>query len=329
MELCGGGNLSEVLEGDALLSWRQYFLPVAIGVARAMVYLHSNEPQIIHRDLKPDNVMLAGQDSSHAKVADFGLSRLATEDVTMTVAGTPIFSAPEVLMNERYGSAVDVWSFGCLLACMHTRAGPYPEVPCTEVRRCVIEGNLRPRAPASCPFGELIELCSRLSDERPSFAELLALLEGPSIQQLATQASFSRPRAEVEAGLVRERPTSDAQLSAVHDSQDRPDSHDSHRLFAPVIFENSFPTPGLLSVDPNQSIRSPASVPAVRFSRFSLRISSKRFSDQSERTSRPSQAAAPNELDQANESSGRTSDEDCRLTRPCSSPPARHVSVVL
>ena len=50
--------------------------------------LLSLESQVLHRDLKPRNVMIAGTDSAHAKVGDFGVSRLATEDVTMSFIGT-------------------------------------------------------------------------------------------------------------------------------------------------------------------------------------------------------------------------------------------------
>ena len=61
------------------------------------------------------------QGASHVpKLADFGLSR--EEDAGLTSqAGTPLFAAPEVLRGDAYGASVDVWSFGCLLACLDSR----------------------------------------------------------------------------------------------------------------------------------------------------------------------------------------------------------------
>ena len=70
--------------------------------------------------------------------------------MTMTVAGTPSFMAPEVLRQERYGSEADVWSFGGMLVQMATRK-PYQALldesaglPVYVIMQRVAQGELRP-----------------------------------------------------------------------------------------------------------------------------------------------------------------------------------------
>lgn len=53
------------------------------------------------------------------KIADFGISKRATEELTAlrTLTGTPAFAAPEVLgftQSESYTNAVDIWSLGVI-----------------------------------------------------------------------------------------------------------------------------------------------------------------------------------------------------------------------
>ena len=65
---------------------------------------------IIHRDIKPANILI-GAIAGLAKIADYGMSRVATVDNTMTLVGSVVYQAPEITRGERYGFAADVYSF--------------------------------------------------------------------------------------------------------------------------------------------------------------------------------------------------------------------------
>jgi serine/threonine protein kinase len=82
-------------------------LQIALGSSRGILYLHTEaDPPVFHRDIKASNILL---DSKFvAKVADFGLSRLAPLPVTegstpgyvsTVVKGTPVsrFYLPKIV----------------------------------------------------------------------------------------------------------------------------------------------------------------------------------------------------------------------------------------
>ena len=52
------------------LDWASQQLPIAVGIARGLAFLHAQTPPIIHRDLKPDNILL-NRSRSAAKIGDF------------------------------------------------------------------------------------------------------------------------------------------------------------------------------------------------------------------------------------------------------------------
>ncbi|CAN1312656.1 Receptor protein kinase TMK1 [Linum perenne] len=115
------GTLSRFLfnwkyEGLQPLEWTRR-LTIALDVGRAVEYLHGLAHQsFIHRDLKPSNILLG--DDMRAKVADFGLVRLAPEgqnSVSTRLAGTFGYMAPEYAVTGRVTIKVDVFSFGVIL----------------------------------------------------------------------------------------------------------------------------------------------------------------------------------------------------------------------
>ncbi|KAL5745263.1 hypothetical protein ACOSP7_026409 [Xanthoceras sorbifolium] len=103
-------------EGLKPLEWTVR-LTIALDVARGVEYLHSLAHQsFIHRDLKPSNILLG--DDMRAKVADFGLVRLAPEgkgSIETRIAGTFGYLAPEYAVTGRVTTKVDVFSFGVIL----------------------------------------------------------------------------------------------------------------------------------------------------------------------------------------------------------------------
>ncbi|KAF9618206.1 hypothetical protein IFM89_000675 [Coptis chinensis] len=62
-------------------------LRIALGSAKGILYLHNEaDPPIFHRDIKASNILLDSR--FNAKVADFGLSRLApVPDIEGTIPG--------------------------------------------------------------------------------------------------------------------------------------------------------------------------------------------------------------------------------------------------
>uniref|UniRef100_A0A8D9A4W0 cyclin-dependent kinase n=1 Tax=Cacopsylla melanoneura TaxID=428564 RepID=A0A8D9A4W0_9HEMI len=76
-------------------------------------FLHSH--RIIHRDLKPQNLLITK--AGGLKIADFGLAKTFDYDMMLTsVVVTLWYRAPEILLNLGYGTPVDIWSIGCVMA---------------------------------------------------------------------------------------------------------------------------------------------------------------------------------------------------------------------
>lgn len=192
-ELLPRGDLQRLLKtsGD-LLSWLKEKQPIALGIARALAYLHDRSPVIIHRDVKAKNVLMT--EDLQGKLIDFGVSR-ARQESSMTVGvGTPYWTAPEILDGSRYTEKSDIYSFGVLLCELDTCKSPYADLTCPEekekqmrpfqILKLVIAGTLRPQVSSDCPprIGRLVEACLQHDpDARPNTKQLIAMLEGETL----------------------------------------------------------------------------------------------------------------------------------------------------
>lgn len=78
---------------------------------------------IVHCDIKPENVLvqIISKDNIQVYLADFGLSlqlpcEISYRNIYKNIQGTPLFYAPEVLVdNHYYTEKIDVWSLGLTL----------------------------------------------------------------------------------------------------------------------------------------------------------------------------------------------------------------------
>lgn len=143
MELARGGPLAARL-GDGPLA-PENARRVLDGVLAGLQALH--DAGVVHRDLKPSNVLL--DPDRGAMVADLGIAH-ADVDVTMTrfrQAGTPVYMAPEQLLDQDVDARTDLYAAAALLYEMMTGE--------TYVRRATDEGVLVEEAIVSRPPPEL------------------------------------------------------------------------------------------------------------------------------------------------------------------------------
>ncbi|KAI8885630.1 kinase-like protein [Backusella circina FSU 941] len=73
------------------------------------------EAKVIHCDLKPENILLRSLEVPSIKVIDFGSACLENQQ-TYSYIQSRFYRSPEVLLGLKYTTAIDMWSFGCIVA---------------------------------------------------------------------------------------------------------------------------------------------------------------------------------------------------------------------
>ncbi|XP_056315763.1 dual specificity tyrosine-phosphorylation-regulated kinase 4-like [Danio aesculapii] len=95
----------------------------ACSLVKCLQVLH--DEKIIHADLKPGNILVSSEEHFDVKVADFGISCYEDEQVYKYI-GTRWYRPPEVLLQQPYNTAMDMWSLGCVLAEFYTGRPIFP-----------------------------------------------------------------------------------------------------------------------------------------------------------------------------------------------------------
>lgn len=122
MEFVDGASLKELLGAGTAFEPAQA-ASLGISIAEALDAAHRNG--VVHRDIKPANVLLAR--SGAVKIADFGVARLDTSDLTRdgSSVGTPYYMAPEQIQGRPVDGRADLYSLGVILFEMVTGQRPH------------------------------------------------------------------------------------------------------------------------------------------------------------------------------------------------------------
>ncbi|KAK4761646.1 hypothetical protein SAY87_029530 [Trapa incisa] len=88
----------------------------AYQICRALNFLH-NVIGVCHRDIKPQN-LLVNPHTHQLKVCDFGSAKkLVPSEPNIAYICSRYYRAPELIFGaSEYTTAIDMWSFGCVLA---------------------------------------------------------------------------------------------------------------------------------------------------------------------------------------------------------------------
>ncbi|KZM70348.1 serine/threonine-protein kinase [Nocardia terpenica] len=111
------GSLEARVHNFGPLGW-QDTLHIGVKIAGALETAHRRG--MLHRDVKPGNILL--DEYGEPQLTDFGIARLTGGFVTTagTVAGSPAFTAPEVLQGHPPDPTADVYGLAATLFCAAT-----------------------------------------------------------------------------------------------------------------------------------------------------------------------------------------------------------------
>ena len=158
----------------------RHILSFAQQIALGMNYLARKG--FVHRDLAARNVLVS--ERNVCKIADFGLSRdLEDQNCYISHGGKiPVkWTAPEAICYNKFSTASDVWSYGCVLYELWSLG----DIPFSgfENRKVVevLQTGYRLSPPTGCPraiYEQMMKCWHPESDSRPTFTMiLLSLLE--------------------------------------------------------------------------------------------------------------------------------------------------------
>lgn len=159
MDLMLGGDLKFHLINAGRFTEKRarfYAAEVLLGLE------HVHTASIIYRDMKLENVLL--DHAGHCRISDLGLA-VVTKVKIKGYAGTPGYTAPEMIKNKLYGPGADIFSFGVMLYRMLCGSKPFKGKIDRDLDKAVIER--KPQFPKEIFSKDAMSLLSGLLQKRP------------------------------------------------------------------------------------------------------------------------------------------------------------------
>ena len=165
-EFVDGGTL-KTWAGSGQRTWRP-IVELLTGVADGLAAAHA--AGILHRDIKPENILIS--QSGYAKLADFGLAKLAEgpgTDLSRTltegrtrpgvIIGTIPYMSPEQAAGKPVDARSDIFSFGVLLYELLGGRRPFTGNTDLQVLQAILHATAE-------PLGEAVPLPLRSAVEK-------------------------------------------------------------------------------------------------------------------------------------------------------------------
>jgi len=181
MEFIEGSTLEQVLADQGPLSPDETMV-IGRDICRALAALHDSGA--IHRDIKASNVMR--EPGGRTVLMDLGVSCAVDGDVPVSPYGTPLYAAPEVLLQDESTRQSDIYSVGVLLFRLATGDFPITGQTLAEIREAHQIRRVR----------SLKELCPDPHDLPDAFVRIIEQALAPNPAQRFTRAE------QFEAALV-------------------------------------------------------------------------------------------------------------------------------
>jgi len=167
---------------------------------------HAHERGVTHRDMKPSNVILL--DKGTVKVADFGIARLETSELTQAgaVLGTPAYMSPEQFLGQPVDGRSDIFSCGVILYQFLTGEKPFTGNVTTIMYKVLSEEPLAPSMlnttlPAAWDAVVRKAMAKKVGERYQTAAEFAAAIRGV-VAGASAEATLVGTPGGAEATLV-------------------------------------------------------------------------------------------------------------------------------
>jgi tRNA A-37 threonylcarbamoyl transferase component Bud32 len=197
MEFVQGQSLKQRLEKGERLdpAW-----VLAIGAVLADALHVAHKAGIIHRDIKPANILIRVEDGA-AKLADFGVARLKSSDLTQSGAalGSPGYMSPEQVKGGALDGRSDLFSLAVVLYEAFCGKRPFQGEDLVSLAYSIAHDTQMPltRHLQDCPAG-LNSFFDRALSKDPA----KRYLDGPAFREAFLKAGKQLPADRMERTVV-------------------------------------------------------------------------------------------------------------------------------